>query len=146
MKPLGKKGLLHNTLCQYVFKLLLCTLIALYSNQYQLIIALLGRLIFFLISTVINALEFRQLLIIAMQQMEFLIAFIDSHQYISGFQISAADFEKIGPKALIYLDEYIEYKKKQKIKIKTLKIKRLLTWKLILSNLLSSKEEFPLRI
>lgn len=111
MNTISQKGILHYPLCQYVFKLLLSTLICLYSNQYQIIISLLEKVYQ---TNLINALEFRKLLNVFLQQTEFLIIFINSHQYIPGYQLSTNDFEKIDMKVLKALDDYIEYEQNKK--------------------------------
>lgn len=117
MTLVDKKGLLHYPLNQYVFLLLLSTLLNLYSNQYIGIIIMLDKVFNFEIEEAKKSYEVYDNFL---KFTEDLRKFINSHQYIQGFQISTSEFYQGDKKVLLNLEEYIkllEEKKEVKVNI-----------------------------
>lgn len=108
---MDKKGLLHYPLNQYVFLLLLSTLLNLYSNQYIGIIIILDKVFNFGVE---EAKRSYQIYENFLKFTEDLRKFINSHQYIQGFQISTSEFYQGDKKVLLNLEEYIKLLEEKK--------------------------------
>ena len=96
---------------QYVFLLLLSTLLTLYSNQYLGIISLLDSVFNFDIEEAIKSKNIYELFLSNTEELK---KFINSHQYIKGFQISTSEFYQGDRKLLQNMEEYIKLLQEKK--------------------------------
>ena len=108
---IDQKGLLHYPLNQYVFLLILSTLLSLYSNQYLGIISLLDKVFSLDIE---EAKKSKEIYEIFLTNTEELKKFINGHQYIKGFQISTSEFYQGEKKVLQNIEEYIKLLQEKK--------------------------------
>lgn len=111
MSFIDQKGLLHYPLTQYVFLLLLSTLLNLYSNQYLGVISLLDKIFSLEIAEAIRSKEIYEFFLLNTEELK---NFINNHQYIKGFQISTSEFYQGDQKVLKNMEEYIKLLKEKK--------------------------------
>jgi len=91
--------------------LLLSTLLNLYSNQYLGIISLLDKVFDLDIEEAQKSKEIYELFLSNTEELK---KFINSHQYIKGFQISTSEFYQGDRKVLQNMEEYIKLLQEKK--------------------------------
>jgi len=94
-----------------VFLLILSTLLNLYSNQYLGIISLLDKVFTLEITEAKTCKEIYEFFLSNTEELK---KFINSHQYIQGFQISTSEFYQGERKVLQNMEEYIKLLKEKK--------------------------------